>query len=176
MWYNRLKPHPSEVRESKEERGAGSLAWGARRDVSSFIIEIQDKPILEFLTPHIRYHKRYIRRPRDFSRHSQGLLEKQIDVIIMGPSFGGANTSGRKAYSQAVMEKHPHEIDGPHITFKGRETECPNHNDALVISVNVTNQLMKRVMATVNSFDPLEMTTTRTSHSSSLPSNRKSPR
>lgn len=53
----------------------------------------------------------------------------------------GDNLSGRKAYAQAIIEKHPRIQDNLEITFKKEEMKYLdlNHDDALVISVSIIN-------------------------------------
>ncbi|RWV96438.1 hypothetical protein GW17_00040852 [Ensete ventricosum] len=69
---------------------------------------------------------------------------------------GGESASGRKAYAQAIVKKLPRLNDEPRISFKARETEHPNHDDALVVSVCITNTQVMRVMIdTMSSTDCL---------------------
>ncbi|RRT68338.1 hypothetical protein B296_00025839 [Ensete ventricosum] len=49
------------------------------------------------------------------------------------------------------MEKRPHKVDEPQISFESREVEYPDHGDMLVISVRITNALVKRVMVDTGS-------------------------
>ncbi|RWW65391.1 hypothetical protein BHE74_00027306 [Ensete ventricosum] len=80
-----------------------------------------------------------------------GVVNKQIEVIVDDPTFRGDSTSGWKAYARAIMEKRPHEVDEPQISFESREVEYPDHGDVLVISVRITNALVKRVMVDTGS-------------------------
>ncbi|RWW58517.1 hypothetical protein BHE74_00034598 [Ensete ventricosum] len=47
----------------------------------------------------------------------QGLVEKQIDVIVGGPTSRGDNSSVHKAYARAPVEKRPRRERNPEITF-----------------------------------------------------------
>ncbi|RWW12676.1 hypothetical protein GW17_00023642 [Ensete ventricosum] len=78
-------------------------------------------------------------------------MKKQIDIIVGGPMSDGDNTSGRKAYARAVVEKHPCQINESQITFEAGKVEYPDHDDALVISVYVTNTHVKMVMVDTRS-------------------------
>ncbi|RWW74245.1 hypothetical protein BHE74_00017829 [Ensete ventricosum] len=86
----------------------------------------------------------YVRKPhessegrytRDTSPHPKGLIEKQIDVIIGRPAFGGDISSSQKAYSRAIVEKRPRRECDAEIIFRLGEEEYLDHDDALVISV-----------------------------------------
>ncbi|RRT79618.1 hypothetical protein B296_00004394 [Ensete ventricosum] len=50
---------------------------------------------------------RYIRKPRESSLRPKGLVERQVDVIIGGPTVGGDSSSARKAYARAEVQKRP---------------------------------------------------------------------
>ncbi|THU67756.1 hypothetical protein C4D60_Mb05t28050 [Musa balbisiana] len=67
--------------------------------------------------------------------------ERQIDVIIGGPTSRGDNSSGYKAFTEATIEKCPRIEGGLEIILKEEETEYldPNHNDALVVSIRMIN-------------------------------------
>ncbi|RRT80680.1 hypothetical protein B296_00003160 [Ensete ventricosum] len=86
----------------------------------------------------------YVRKPhessegrytRDTSPHSKGLIEKQIDVIVGKPAFGGDISSSQKAYSRAIVERRPRCECDSDIIFRLGEEEYLDHDDALVISV-----------------------------------------
>ncbi|RRT83393.1 hypothetical protein B296_00010361 [Ensete ventricosum] len=85
------------------------------------------------------------------SLRPQGSVGKQINIIIEGPMSGGVNTSRQRAYSQAIMEKRYSETDEPRISFLVVEAKYPTHDNALMISVYVTNTLVKRVMVDTDS-------------------------
>ncbi|RRT53175.1 hypothetical protein B296_00045812 [Ensete ventricosum] len=61
---------------------------------------------------------RYIRKPREPSLRPKGPVERQVYVIIGGPTVGGDNSSARKAYAHAEVQRKPQARDGPGITFK----------------------------------------------------------
>ncbi|RZR77310.1 hypothetical protein BHM03_00002350 [Ensete ventricosum] len=88
----------------------------------------------------------YMKRPRESSSWPHGPIEKHIDIIVNGPASDEDSVSGRKAYAQAVVEKHPRQKDEPEITFEASETEYPDHDDSLVVSVRIANARVKRVM------------------------------
>ncbi|RWW70826.1 hypothetical protein BHE74_00021467 [Ensete ventricosum] len=85
---------------------------------------------------------RYIRKPCKSSLHLKGLMKRQIDVIIGGPATGGDNSSARKAYASAEVQKRPQARGDHEITFKS-EREYPDHNDALVITTRVAYAYVK---------------------------------
>ncbi|RRT69640.1 hypothetical protein B296_00036609 [Ensete ventricosum] len=43
---------------------------------------------------------RYIRKPRESSLHPKGPMERQVDVIVGGPTAGDDSSSARKAYAR----------------------------------------------------------------------------
>ncbi|RWW41517.1 hypothetical protein BHE74_00052992 [Ensete ventricosum] len=45
----------------------------------------------------------YIRKPRKLSLHPKVPVERQVDVIIGGPTAGGDSSSARKAYARAEV-------------------------------------------------------------------------
>ncbi|RWV98658.1 hypothetical protein GW17_00038476 [Ensete ventricosum] len=148
-----------EFHKSKEEHGEGFL------EGSPFVQDIQDKlissnfrlPMLEAyndsfdLAEHIGYLKRYVKRPQEPSLCSNGPTEKQIDIIIKESTFNGDSAFSRKVYAQAIMEKCPEQKDEPEITFEAEETEYPDNDDALVVSVRITNARVKRGMVETRS-------------------------
>ncbi|RRT78196.1 hypothetical protein B296_00027456 [Ensete ventricosum] len=52
-------------------------------------------------------------RSQGAARPGQGPIEKQIDVIIEGPTYEGVSTSGQRAYTWAIVEKRPAKPMGP---------------------------------------------------------------
>ncbi|RWW01212.1 hypothetical protein GW17_00035764 [Ensete ventricosum] len=82
-------------------------------------------------------------------------MERQIDVIVGGPTVGGDSSSARKAYARAEVQKSPRVQRDPKITFKF-ENEYPDHEDTLVILTRIANACVKRIMIdTGNSTDIL---------------------
>ncbi|RRT58375.1 hypothetical protein B296_00038442 [Ensete ventricosum] len=86
------------------------------------------------------------RQERDPSPRPDRPVEKQIDVIVGGPTFGGDSSSARKAYARSVVEKRPRNSYDPEITFGARSEVYPDHNDAPVISAQIANARVKRIM------------------------------
>ncbi|KAJ8467704.1 hypothetical protein OPV22_030256 [Ensete ventricosum] len=84
--------------------------------------------------------------PRDSSPRPQGPVEKQINVIFGGPASGGNSSSARKAYARSEVGKRPLHHEDLDITFRSGGEEHPSHDDALVISICMTNAYVKRVM------------------------------
>ncbi|RWW52500.1 hypothetical protein BHE74_00041079 [Ensete ventricosum] len=78
-------------------------------------------------------------------------MEKQINVIIGGPTSGGDNPSACKAYAQTTIQKRPRQEPFPEITFRSREEEYLDHDDALVISTRIANARVKRIMVDTGS-------------------------
>ncbi|RRT75492.1 hypothetical protein B296_00020988, partial [Ensete ventricosum] len=78
-------------------------------------------------------------------------IEKHIDVIISGPASNEDSVLGKKAYARAVVEKHPKRKNKLKIAFEAGETEYFDHNDALVVSVSISNARVKRVMIDIGS-------------------------
>ncbi|XP_065035161.1 uncharacterized protein LOC135671137 [Musa acuminata AAA Group] len=81
----------------------------------------------------------------------RGPTERQIDVISGRPVTSGSITTTRKAYARSTMEKHPRPEHEPKITFGAREVERSHHDDALVISIQIANARVKRVMVDTRS-------------------------
>ncbi|RWW12961.1 hypothetical protein GW17_00023354 [Ensete ventricosum] len=91
----------------------------------------------------------YVRKSCEPLLYPKGLMEKQINVIVGGPTSRGDNFLARKAYARAMVEKRPrHECD-PEITFKSGEEEYLDHDDTLVISAQITNARVKRIMVDI---------------------------
>ncbi|XP_064957830.1 uncharacterized protein LOC135608723 [Musa acuminata AAA Group] len=57
----------------------------------------------------------------------------------------------RKAYAQSMVEKHPRPGLEPEITFGAGEVERSHHDDVLVISIQIANAWVKRVMVDTGS-------------------------
>ncbi|RRT85228.1 hypothetical protein B296_00000112 [Ensete ventricosum] len=62
------------------------------------------------------------------------------------PTSDRDSASSRKAYARAVVEKRLKEKDEPEIAFEVGEIEYPDHDDALVVSINIVNARVKRVI------------------------------
>ncbi|XP_064967003.1 uncharacterized protein LOC135613930 [Musa acuminata AAA Group] len=90
--------------------------------------------------------------PGSDTLHPKEPVERQIDIISGGPATGGNSSTTRKAYTSSTIEKHPRPDLEPEITFRAGEVEHSHHNDALMISIQVTNAQVKRVMVDAGSF------------------------
>ncbi|RWW83912.1 hypothetical protein BHE74_00007557 [Ensete ventricosum] len=154
MWYSRLKPH-----------SVSSFDQLAREFESNFLASSKPKPLAAALLALSEKDK----EPLSYFVSRFAVKIKAIDVIVRDPTSGGDSTSGQKAYTRAAIEKCPDEADEPRISFEAGEAEYPDHADALVISVRVTNVLVKRVMVDNDSstnilcqdaFQKLRLTTT----------------
>ncbi|RWW48723.1 hypothetical protein BHE74_00045179 [Ensete ventricosum] len=88
---------------------------------------------------------RYIRKPHEPSLRPKGPVERQVYVIIGGLTAGGDNSSARKAYARAKVQKRPQARDDPGITFES-ESEYQDHDDALVIMTRIANARVRRIM------------------------------
>ncbi|RRT35647.1 hypothetical protein B296_00040626 [Ensete ventricosum] len=88
---------------------------------------------------------RFVRRLRESSLRLKGPVEKQICVIVGGPTASDDSSSTRKVYARAEVHKRPYARGDPGITFES-EGEYPNHNDALVITPCVANTRVKCIM------------------------------
>ncbi|XP_064937458.1 uncharacterized protein LOC135589079 [Musa acuminata AAA Group] len=93
----------------------------------------------------------YLRELREATPHPKGPVERQIDVISGGPAVGGNSSMSRKAYARSMIEKGPRSKHEPEITFGAKEVERSHHDDALVISIQVANARVKRVMVDTGS-------------------------
>ncbi|RWW88635.1 hypothetical protein BHE74_00002485 [Ensete ventricosum] len=86
------------------------------------------------------------RPPRDPSPRPKGLVEKKIDVIFGRPTSGNNSSSIRKAYACTEVEKRLAHYEDLDITFRSGSEEYPCHDVALVISIQMANACVKRVM------------------------------
>nr|XP_009387003.1 PREDICTED: uncharacterized protein LOC103974013 [Musa acuminata subsp. malaccensis] len=98
-----------------------------------------------------RGHLRCYLKSREATPRPRGPTERQIDVISGGPVTGGNIMTARKAYTRSTMEKHPRPEHEPKITFGAGEVERSHHDDALVISIQIANARVKRVMVDTRS-------------------------
>ncbi|XP_064999878.1 uncharacterized protein LOC135633854 [Musa acuminata AAA Group] len=78
-------------------------------------------------------------------------VERQIDVIVGGSAAGGSNSSARKSYARSSVEKRPRPELEPEISFGAKEGERSHHDDAMVISIQIANARVKRVMVDTGS-------------------------
>ncbi|RWV88106.1 hypothetical protein GW17_00049833 [Ensete ventricosum] len=158
----RIDDVQKEVIRSKDDLRESST------DGSPFIPEIQDKPISEhFRHPlleaydgcsdsiehvaafraQMAFHpNRYVRKPREPSLHLKCPMEKQINVIIEGSVAGGDSSLAQNAYARTEVQKRPRMWRDPKITFKSGDEKYPDHDDALVISAQIANARVKRIM------------------------------
>ncbi|RRT51732.1 hypothetical protein B296_00050931 [Ensete ventricosum] len=74
---------------------------------------------------------RYIMKPCESSLRPKGPVERHIDVIVGGP-------------------KRPRPRSDPGFTFES-ESEYPDHDDALVVTTNIANAYVKRIMIDIGS-------------------------
>ncbi|XP_065003905.1 uncharacterized protein LOC135636207 [Musa acuminata AAA Group] len=81
----------------------------------------------------------------------KGPVERQIDIISEEPAADGSNSTARKAYARSTVEKRPWPELDPEITFGAGEAERSHHDDALVISIQIANARVKRVMVDTGS-------------------------
>ncbi|RWW24506.1 hypothetical protein GW17_00011202 [Ensete ventricosum] len=165
VWYSRLRPS-----------SIISFDKLAKEFELHFLINVRPKPFAVTLLG-LRYHQdyghdtkgcrdlkyqiedlihrghlgRYLRRTREPFPRPHGLIKKQIDAIISRLASGGDNTSRRKAYARATVEKCPRQRDGLKINFKAKKIEYPDHDDALVTSIRIVNTQVKRIMVDIGS-------------------------
>ncbi|XP_064983554.1 uncharacterized protein LOC135624013 [Musa acuminata AAA Group] len=97
------------------------------------------------------YLGRYLKEPREATPRPRMSVERQIDVIIGGPAAGGSSSSARKSYARSLIEKRPRPELEPEISFGTGEEERSHHDDALVISIQIANARVKRVMVNTGS-------------------------
>ncbi|RWW89864.1 hypothetical protein BHE74_00001040 [Ensete ventricosum] len=119
-----------------------------RRSATTSKIILKTSFDTDILCRYVRDHQTPLKgRPtRDSLPHLKGPIKKQIDVIVGGRATGGNNSSVRKAYARSIMEKRPKRDRDPEITFGLGNEEYPDHDDALVISTQITNVRVKRIM------------------------------
>nr|XP_009412846.1 PREDICTED: uncharacterized protein LOC103994237 [Musa acuminata subsp. malaccensis] len=97
------------------------------------------------------YLGRYLKEPREATPRPRIPIERQIDVIFGGPAAGGSSSTARKSYARSMVEKRPRPELEPEISFGAEEVECSHHDDTLVISIQIANARVKRVMVDTGS-------------------------
>ncbi|XP_009391097.2 uncharacterized protein LOC103977328 [Musa acuminata AAA Group] len=97
------------------------------------------------------YLGRYLKEPREATPRPRMPVERQVDVIIGGPAAGDSSSSARKSYARSSVEKRPRPELEPEISFGAEEGERSHHDNALVISVQIANARVKRVMVDTGS-------------------------
>ncbi|RRT50369.1 hypothetical protein B296_00051787 [Ensete ventricosum] len=106
---------------------------------------------------HVGHHVRdWIPTPerqhnRNHLPHPKEPIEKQIDVIMDGPAAEGDSSLARKVYARAMVKKRSRRHHDPKITFQPKGEDYPDHNDALVIMVHITNAQVKRIFIDIGS-------------------------
>ncbi|XP_065049462.1 uncharacterized protein LOC135679526 [Musa acuminata AAA Group] len=90
-------------------------------------------------------------KSREATPPPRGPPERQIDVISSGPVAGDNSMVARKAYAHSMVEKRPRPEHEPKITFGAGGVERSHHDDALVISIQIANARVKRVMVDTGS-------------------------
>ncbi|RZS23960.1 hypothetical protein BHM03_00056978 [Ensete ventricosum] len=141
-----LEKKNGEARASHLEAATGSL----NSTQMEIFLQIQEKDLLQVPNPietrseeqdrrcYCRFHHSYGHDTEESFTPPNSLVEKQIDIIISGPTSRGDNSSACKTYTRAMVEKRPkHERDSE-ITFRSGEEEYPDHDDAL-ISTQIAN-------------------------------------
>ncbi|RRT61121.1 hypothetical protein B296_00030544 [Ensete ventricosum] len=97
-------PNPMRIRAEEWDR---RCYYRFHRDYGHDIEECYNlKNQIEDLI-HRGHLDRYIRKPHESSLYLKGPVERQVDVIIGGPSAGGNSSSARKAYARVEVQKRP---------------------------------------------------------------------
>ncbi|RWW39844.1 hypothetical protein BHE74_00054784 [Ensete ventricosum] len=94
---------------------------------------------------------RYIMKSRELSLCPKVPIERQIDIIVCGPTASGVSCSARKAYARVEVQKRPRPRSDPGITFES-EDEYLDHDDALVVMAYIVNARVRRIMIDTRSF------------------------
>ncbi|XP_065026102.1 uncharacterized protein LOC135650558 [Musa acuminata AAA Group] len=134
-----------------QSRGAASVPPSFNWDYSHDTKDCRDlqNQIEELIQRgHLR---RYLKELGEVTMCPRGPVKMQIDVITGGPEAGDSSSMARKAYARSTVEKHPRPELKPEITFGTEEVERSHHDDALVISIRITNARVKRVMVDTRS-------------------------
>ncbi|RWW53821.1 hypothetical protein BHE74_00039643 [Ensete ventricosum] len=76
----------------------------------------------------------YIMKSHEPSLRPKGHVERQVDVIMGGPTMGGISSSARKAYARVEIQKRLRARSNPGTTFES-ESEYPDYDDALKVTV-----------------------------------------
>ncbi|RWW73337.1 hypothetical protein BHE74_00018792 [Ensete ventricosum] len=74
------------------------------------------------------------------------LLDRTDQLIVGGPTSGGDSSLARRAYARSAVEKRLRRSQDPRITFGEGDDVYLDHDDALVISAQIANARVKRVM------------------------------
>nr|XP_009420911.1 PREDICTED: uncharacterized protein LOC104000553 [Musa acuminata subsp. malaccensis] len=97
------------------------------------------------------YLGHYLKEPREATPRPMIPVERHIDVIFGGPAAGGSSSTARKSYARSTVEKRPRPKLEPEISFGAEEVERSHHDDALVISIQIANTRVRRVMVDTGS-------------------------